>query len=289
MRGDESAIGIKNVTDQRAAVPGAFSRQSGVSRRADDRGHGADRGRALHLSQSKVERGAEGVLPHHRQGQVPQAGRARRHDRISHEQDRAAKEHVVVSRRGQSGRHSSSPRPKSARCFQLMTELCHAIDPTARIEAGAVWAQDVEIGPYCVIGPRCHDRRRLPARSPMSTSPATPPSGRAPRSIPFASLGAPPQSVQLSRRADPACHRRRLRHPRKRHDEHRHRGRRRHHRGRRRLLPDGRRHVGHDCHVGNNVVFANNAMLGGHVSVGDNVVSRRHAPCASSCASARAR
>ena len=49
MRGDESAIGIKNVTDQRAAVPGAFSRQSGVSRRADDRGHGADRGRDLHL------------------------------------------------------------------------------------------------------------------------------------------------------------------------------------------------------------------------------------------------
>jgi UDP-N-acetylglucosamine acyltransferase len=31
-------------------------------------------------------------------------------------------------------------------------------------------------------------------------------------------------------------------------------------------------HVGHDCHVGNNVVFANNAMLGGHVTVGDYVV-----------------
>ena len=48
IRGDESGIGIKNVTDQRAAFPGAFSGQSGVSRRADDRGHGADRRRAVH-------------------------------------------------------------------------------------------------------------------------------------------------------------------------------------------------------------------------------------------------
>lgn len=28
-------------------------------------------------------------------------------------------------------------------------------------------------------------------------------------------------------------------------------------------------HVAHDCHVGDNVVFANNATLGGHVAVGD--------------------
>ena len=28
-------------------------------------------------------------------------------------------------------------------------------------------------------------------------------------------------------------------------------------------------HVAHDCHVGNNTIFANNALLGGHVKVGD--------------------
>ena len=28
-------------------------------------------------------------------------------------------------------------------------------------------------------------------------------------------------------------------------------------------------HVGHDCHVGNNVIIANGALLAGHVSVGD--------------------
>jgi UDP-N-acetylglucosamine acyltransferase len=31
-------------------------------------------------------------------------------------------------------------------------------------------------------------------------------------------------------------------------------------------------HVGHDCRVGNNVVFANNILLAGHVTVGDHVV-----------------
>ena len=29
-------------------------------------------------------------------------------------------------------------------------------------------------------------------------------------------------------------------------------------------------HVGHDCHIGNNVILANGALLGGHVEVGDN-------------------
>lgn len=29
-------------------------------------------------------------------------------------------------------------------------------------------------------------------------------------------------------------------------------------------------HIGHDCHVGNNVVLANGALLAGHVEVGDN-------------------
>ncbi|MBN8728506.1 MAG: acyl-ACP--UDP-N-acetylglucosamine O-acyltransferase [Xanthomonadales bacterium] len=31
-------------------------------------------------------------------------------------------------------------------------------------------------------------------------------------------------------------------------------------------------HIAHDCHVGNHVVFANNATLAGHVEVGDHVI-----------------
>ena len=31
-------------------------------------------------------------------------------------------------------------------------------------------------------------------------------------------------------------------------------------------------HVAHDCHIGNNVIIANNVPLGGHVTIEDNVV-----------------
>ena len=31
-------------------------------------------------------------------------------------------------------------------------------------------------------------------------------------------------------------------------------------------------HIAHDCHIGNNVIMANNATLGGHVNVGNNVL-----------------
>ena len=106
----------------------------------------------------------------------------------------------------------------------------------------------------------------------MSTSPATPRIGARTVIYPFASLGSPPQSVKY--RGGPT-----------------------------RLVvgadcdirenvtmnigteDDGGvtevgdrcffmvgSHVAHDCKIGNNVTFANNAMLGGHVSVGDNVV-----------------
>jgi UDP-N-acetylglucosamine acyltransferase len=31
-------------------------------------------------------------------------------------------------------------------------------------------------------------------------------------------------------------------------------------------------HLGHDCQIGNNTIFANNATLGGHVHIGDWVI-----------------
>ena len=48
MRGDEFGIGIKNVTINEPHFMGHFPGQPGVSRRIDDRGHGADGRRALH-------------------------------------------------------------------------------------------------------------------------------------------------------------------------------------------------------------------------------------------------
>jgi UDP-N-acetylglucosamine acyltransferase len=146
-----------------------------------------------------------------------------------------------------------------------------SIDSTARVAPGAVIGADVEIGPGCVIGPTVTlgDGCRLIAHVHITGHTEI-----GPRTViyPFASLGTPPQST-------------------------RYRG------GATRLTlgadcdlresvtmnvgtEDGggvtsvgdrgffmaNSHVAHDCHVGNNVVFANCATLGGHCVIGDGVV-----------------
>ena len=145
------------------------------------------------------------------------------------------------------------------------------IDPTTRIESGATIGKDVSIGPYCIVGPHVTigDGCRLVGHVHLTGHTHV-----GPRTViyPFASLGTPPQSLKY--RGGPT-----------------------------RLIigadcdiregvtmntgtEDGggvtevgekcffmvASHVAHDCKVGNNVTFANNATLGGHVVVGDNVV-----------------
>lgn len=143
-----------------------------------------------------------------------------------------------------------------------------AIDPTARVAAGARLGADVEIGPYCIVGPDVElaDGVRLMSHVHITGVTSI---GAATVVYPFSSLGTPPQSV--------------------------------HYRGGATRLVVGARcqlresvtmntgteagggvttvgddcflmvgsHVGHDCTVGNNVTLANNSVLGGHVSVGD--------------------
>ena len=46
-RGDEYCVGIKNVTYNEPQFQGHFPEQAGHARRAADRGHGADRRRAV--------------------------------------------------------------------------------------------------------------------------------------------------------------------------------------------------------------------------------------------------
>lgn len=145
------------------------------------------------------------------------------------------------------------------------------IDPSARIEAGAKIGKDVLIGPYCTIGAHVSvgDGCRLIAHVNLTGHTAI---GLRTVIHPFASLGSPPQS-------------------------HSYRG------GPTRLVvgsdcdirenvtmstgtEDGGgvtevgdrcffmvgSHVAHDCKVGSHVVFANNTLLGGHVTIGDHVV-----------------
>jgi UDP-N-acetylglucosamine acyltransferase len=143
-----------------------------------------------------------------------------------------------------------------------------AIDPTARVANGARIADDVEIGPYCIVGPDAELQRGVRLLAHVYVTGATT-IGEGTIVYPFSSLGTPPQSV--------------------------------HYRGGATKLIIGARcdlresvtlntgtedgggvtrigdrcffmvgsHVGHDCLVGDDVTFANNVVLGGHVSVGD--------------------
>ncbi|MEP9353606.1 acyl-ACP--UDP-N-acetylglucosamine O-acyltransferase [Xanthobacter sp. KR7-65] len=142
------------------------------------------------------------------------------------------------------------------------------IDPTARVENPAGLADDVEIGPYAIIGPDVVLEGGVKIHGLVNIQGATTIGART-EVFSFASLGTPPQSV--------------------------------HYKGERTELKIGAgcvirehatastgtaggggitrigngvmmmtgSHVGHDCTVGDQVVFANNAVLGGHVSVGD--------------------
>ena len=143
-----------------------------------------------------------------------------------------------------------------------------AIDPTARVAEGARLGAGVEIGPFCLVGPQVEIGTGARLISHVTVTGATT-IGAETVIYPFTSLGTPPQSV--------------------------------HYRGGATRLVIGARcqlregvtmntgtedgggitrvgdrcflmvgsHVGHDCHLGNDVTFANNVVLGGHVSVGD--------------------
>lgn len=146
-----------------------------------------------------------------------------------------------------------------------------AIDPTARIEPGAVVGRDVSIGPFCVIGPHVviGDGCRLLGHVHVAGNTTI---GERSSVYPFASLGTPPQSVKY--RGGPTrlvvgadCDIRESVTMNTGTEE----GSGVTEIGDRCLIMVGS-HVGHDCKVGNDVTFANNVVLGGHVTVGDFVV-----------------
>ena len=144
------------------------------------------------------------------------------------------------------------------------------IDPTARIEDGAVIGEGTSIGPYCIIGPEVTIGANCKLVAHVHVMGQTT-IGADCKIYPFASLGAPPQISNL------------------------------HDCGRLQIgdgctiresvtmnsgSPKGGgitsvgdrgyfmncAHVGHDCHVGDNVTFANSVALGGHVEIGDGVI-----------------
>src|SRR5438445_7463327 len=142
------------------------------------------------------------------------------------------------------------------------------IDPTARIEDGAVIGEGASIGPYCVIGGHVVIGEACSLSAHVSVSGHTTIGANCVIS-PFAALGGPPQD--LSYRGEPA----------------------RLEIGSSCTIREGvtmnvgtvkgggltrvgdhgffmnNSHVGHDCMVGNNAIFATSATLGGHCEIGD--------------------
>ena len=142
------------------------------------------------------------------------------------------------------------------------------IDPTARVEVGAVIGEGTTIGPYCVIGRDVVIGANCRLVAHVSVMGQTK-IGAGCTIFPFASLGSAPQS--LAYRGEPT------------------------------RLEIGQgctiresvtmnigtvggggitrvgdrgyfmncSHVGHDCQVGNDVIFATSATLGGHCEIGD--------------------
>jgi UDP-N-acetylglucosamine acyltransferase len=142
------------------------------------------------------------------------------------------------------------------------------IDPTARVADGARIGAGASIGPYCIIGPDVEigENCRLVANVHVTGHTTI---GTGTVVYPFASLGTPPQSVKY--RGGPTrliigqkCEIREAVTVNIGTEDDRGVTEI----GDRCFLMAGS-HVAHDCKVGNDVTFANNAVLGGHVSVGD--------------------
>ena len=150
--------------------------------------------------------------------------------------------------------------------------MTHIIHPTAIVEDGAELGADVKVGPFCVIGSQCRIGGRTELISHVTVSGRTE-IGADCTIYPFAALGGPAQdfkhkdgddvSLQIGDRnvirehvtmhAGTALARART------------------------TVGSGGffmvgSHVAHDCVVGDQVVFANNATLGGGSVVGDYVI-----------------
>ncbi|HCP01164.1 MAG: acyl-[acyl-carrier-protein]--UDP-N-acetylglucosamine O-acyltransferase [Alphaproteobacteria bacterium] len=142
------------------------------------------------------------------------------------------------------------------------------IHPTAVVEDGAKIGTGVKVGPYCIIGENVElgDGVRLHSHTVVGGRTRI---GAETDIYPFASIGLPPQDLKFSGEESEL-----LIGARTRIREHV-------------TMNPGTSggglitsvgddclfmvgsHVAHDCHVGNNVILANNATLAGHVHVGD--------------------
>jgi len=145
------------------------------------------------------------------------------------------------------------------------------VHPTSVVEDGAVLGAGVEIGPFCHVGPRAVLEDGVRLRSHVSVVGMTKVGARCDL-YPGVAIGGDGQ-IRGNDFTDgrleigPDCV---LREMVSMHLGSAKGG------GLTRVGPKGyfmaNSHVGHDCHVGENVTFANSVALGGHVEIGDGVI-----------------
>lgn len=142
------------------------------------------------------------------------------------------------------------------------------IHPTAIVESGAKLGDGVRIGPFCMVGPEVTlgDGCELISHAVVAGRTTI---GARTRIFPFASIGHQPQDLKYQGEASTLTI------------------------GSECLIREGvtmnpgtagggletvvgdrcaflaNSHVGHDCHIGNSVIFSNNVMLAGHCTVDD--------------------
>ncbi|TGY87416.1 acyl-ACP--UDP-N-acetylglucosamine O-acyltransferase [Marinicauda algicola] len=149
--------------------------------------------------------------------------------------------------------------------------MASKIHPTAIVDPEASIGEDVEIGPYCIVGAKVVIKARTRLISHVTIYGRTE-IGEDCAIYPFVVLGSPPQDFKY-KGGDVSL----VIGPRNTLREHTtmHLGTESG-RGVTRIGADGYymvgSHVAHDCIVGDRVVFANNATLGGGVTLGDYVI-----------------
>lgn len=145
------------------------------------------------------------------------------------------------------------------------------IHPTAIIDPKAQIGTDVSIGPFCVVGANVTLGDRVELKSHVVVEGHTS-VGEGTRIFPFASIGHAPQDLkyhgepsQLIIGKNNTIREHATMNPGTESG------------GMKTVVGDNglfmmATHVAHDCIIGNRVIMANNATLGGHVQVGDNVL-----------------
>lgn len=146
-----------------------------------------------------------------------------------------------------------------------------AVHPTAIVADGADVADDVEIGPYCIVGAEVTLEAGVQLHAHVVVDGRTR-VGAGTRIYPFAAIGTPPQDLKYAGEASELVIGRdnRIR-------EHVTMNPGTAGGGMITRVGDGGlfmvgAHVAHDCEVGDGAIMANNATLGGHVVVGEHAI-----------------